>query len=148
LTCGIRKSRKTRRPEMESEKIINEIEIGALIENVGIMKDAGARLVQICCVKEPPAKGEAVLFELHYTFDKGYRLTGYKIAVAPGTEIPSITAIYPCAFLYENEMHDLFGVRVTDINIDYKGKFYKLARQRPFNPETTQPDGTAEKTVG
>jgi ech hydrogenase subunit D len=133
---------------MESEKNINEIEIGALIENVGIMKDAGARLVQICCVKEPPAKGEALLFELHYTFDKGYQLIGYKITVAPGTEIPSITAIYPCAFLYENEMHDLFGVRVTGINIDYKGTFYKLARPRPFNPETGQSDEAAEKAEG
>ncbi len=132
---------------MESEKIINEIEIGALIENVCIMKDTGARLVQICCVKEPPSKGPALLFELHYTFDKNYQLTGYKITVEPGTEIPSITEIYPCAFLYENEMHDLFGIRIKDINIDYKGTLYKLARPKPFNWESENSDEVAEKVV-
>jgi ech hydrogenase subunit D len=132
---------------MKLEKIINEIEIGALIENVGIMKDTGARLVQICCVKEPPEKGQALLFELHYTFDKGYQLTGYKITVEPGTEIPSITKIYPCAFLYENEMHDLFGIRVTGINIDYKGTLYKLASPKPFNPDPEQSDEVSEKVV-
>ena len=130
---------------MKSEKIINEIEIGALIENVGIMKDAGARMVQICCVKEPAGKGKATLFELHYTFDKEYQMTGYKIKIMPETEIPSITAIYPGAFLYENEMHDLFGIRVTGINIDYKGTLYKLARPKPFNGQSENSEEAAEK---
>jgi ech hydrogenase subunit D len=65
----------------------------------------------------------------------------------PDTEIPSITKIYPCAFLYENEMHDLFGIRIKDINIDYKGTLYKLARPKPFNPDPEQSDEVSEKVV-
>ena len=132
---------------MEADKIINEIDIGTLIKNVYIMKDEGARLVQICCVKEPAGKGQALFFELHYTFDKGYQLRGYKIRITPETEILSITGIYPSAFLYENEMHDLFGIRVIGINIDYKGTFYKLAKPRPFNPESENSEEAAEKAV-
>jgi ech hydrogenase subunit D len=130
---------------MTIDKKINEIEIGSLIENVGIMKDAGARLVQICCVKEPVGKEQAAFFELHYTFDNKYQLTGYKIRIIPEAELPSITGIYPCAFLYENEMHDLYGIRIKDINVDYKGTFYKLAKPRPFNPEPEKSDEATEK---
>jgi ech hydrogenase subunit D len=129
---------------MAFDKKIFSIEIGALIGNVGIMKNDGARLVQICCVKEPAGKEEAAFFELHYTFDKNYHLIGYKVTIEPETEIPSITGIYPGAFLYENEMHDLFGIKIKDINIDYKGTFYKLARPRPFNPESEKSDDVKE----
>ncbi len=130
---------------MSADKKIIEIEIGALIENVCRMKERGARLVQICCVREPADKGQATHFELHYTFDSKYQLTSCKMTIEPETEIPSITGIYPCAFLYENEMHDLYGIRIKDINIDYKGTFYKLARPRPFNPESERIDEAMEK---
>lgn len=130
---------------MTVEKKIIEIEIGTLIGNVSSMKERGARLVQICCVKEPAGKEKAAFFELHYTFDNKYQLTGYKITIAPDAGIPSITGIYPCAFLYENEMHDLYGIRIKDISIDYKGTFYKLAKPRPFNPEPEPTDEITEK---
>ncbi len=132
---------------MAADKKIIEIEIRELIESASTMKEEGARLVQICCVKEPAGKGQASHFELHYTFDKTYHLTGYKLTVAPETEIPSITGIYPCAFLYENEMHDLFGIRIKGINIDYEGTLYKLARPKPFNPDVEKPDKAADKAV-
>jgi ech hydrogenase subunit D len=132
---------------MAQNKKIIEIDIGGLIESIGVMKDEGARLVQICCVKEPAGKGQASHFELHYTFGIIYQLISYKITVTPETEIPSITRIYPSAFLYENEMHDLFGIRINDINIDYKGTLYKLAKPKPFNPEVEKTDGITEEVV-
>ena len=46
--------------------------------------------------------------------------------------MPSISSIYLCAILYENEIHDLFGVQVAGIAIDFKGKFYKTAIKFPF----------------
>ena len=47
-------------------------------------------------------------------------------------EISSITSIFPCAFIYENEMHDLFGVQIKMINIDFEGKLYRTAIETPF----------------
>jgi ech hydrogenase subunit D len=96
-------------------------------------------------VKEPAGKGPAEFLELHYSFDINYELTGYKIRISPDDEVPSITPVYPCAFLYENEMHDLFGVKVIGINIDFKGTLYKLATSRPFNPETEKPEAFRKK---
>jgi ech hydrogenase subunit D len=34
--------------------------------------------------------------------------------------------------LYENEIHDLFGVPVDGLTIDFKGNFYKTAVKYPF----------------
>ena len=64
----------------------------------------GYRLVQIGCSTLPAA------YELNYSFDKDYRFKNLRITAAPGEEVPSISVIYPNAFLYENEIHDLFGV--------------------------------------
>jgi ech hydrogenase subunit D len=43
--------------------------------------------------------------------------------------------IYPNAFLYENEIHDLFGVAIKNINIDYRGTLYRTAIKVPFSVE-------------
>lgn len=47
-------------------------------------------------------------------------------------EIPSITDLYLEAFVFENEIHDLFGVKFTDIAIDFGGNFYQLSVKEPM----------------
>ena len=37
--------------------------------------------------------------------------------------IPSITDNFIAAFVFENEIHDLFGVEIRNIAIDFKGQF-------------------------
>jgi ech hydrogenase subunit D len=85
------------------------------------------RLVQIGCSTLENA------YELNYTFDKDYQFKNLRITVAPGEEIPSISAIYANAFLYENEIHDLFGVAIKNISIDYGGTLYRTAIKAPFS---------------
>jgi ech hydrogenase subunit D len=41
--------------------------------------------------------------------------------------------IYPGAFLYENEIHDLFGVTIRHIAVDYLGTLYRTALMTPFS---------------
>ncbi len=53
---------------------------------------------------------------------------------AKAPELQSVTAIYPYAFIYENEMHDLFGVTFKNLALDYGGKFFKIAEEKPWNP--------------
>ena len=89
----------------------------------------GYRLVQIGCSSLPSA------YELNYSFDKDYRFKNLRITAAPGEEVPSISVIYPNAFLYENEIHDLFGVVIKNINIDYRGTLYRTAIKVPFSVE-------------
>ena len=42
------------------------------------------------------------------------------------------------AFLYENEIHDLFGVVVKNINIDYGGTLYRTAIKTPFSVQNVK----------
>ena len=92
----------------------------------------GYRLVQIGCSTLQNG------YEINYSFDKEYRFKNLRITVAPGEEIPSISVIYPNAFLYENEIHDLFGVVIKNINIDYRGTLYRTAIKAPFSVENVK----------
>ena len=103
-----------------------------LVGRVAQLFAEGYRLVQIGCNTLPTA------YELNYSFDKDYRFKNLRITVAPGEEIPSISVIYPNAFLYENEIHDLFGVVIKNINIDYRGTLYRTAIKVPFSVENVK----------
>ena len=47
----------------------------------------------------------------------------------------SISGDYWPAFIYENEMHDLFGIKFSHLTLDYEGKFFKVAEPTPWNPK-------------
>ena len=87
----------------------------------------GYRLVQVGCSTLPSA------YELTYSFDREYRFRSLRITVTPDEEVPSISVIYPNAFLYENEIHDLFGVVIIHIAVDYRGTLYRTALSTPFS---------------
>ena len=90
------------------------------------LKFAGYHLMQQCATRVPDA------FELIYTFGKDLEVKQLKITLPEENEISSITSIFPCAFIYENEMHDLFGVKINMISLDYQGSFYRTAIETPF----------------
>jgi len=87
----------------------------------------GYRFVQVGCATLENS------YELTYCYDKAYRLRNFRITLMPDEEIPSISVIYPNAFLYENELHDLFGLNVRNISIDYNGTLYRTAIKTPFS---------------
>lgn len=62
-------------------------------------------------------------------------LTGKTVSVRPDDVVPSITSLYPAAFVFENEAHDLFGIEFSGISIDYDGEFYTLSVAYPMNPK-------------
>ena len=49
--------------------------------------------------------------------------------------VESITGTYWPAFIYENEMHDLFGIKFMHMELDYEGNFFKVAEPTPWNPK-------------
>jgi len=103
-----------------------------LVGAVAQLLAEGYRLVQIGCSTLESA------YELNYSFDKEYRFKNLRITVTPGEEVPSISAVYPNAFLYENEIHDLFGIIIRNINIDYRGTLYRTAVKTPFSVENVK----------
>ena len=109
------------------QKLI-DMEIKDLLSYVGDYHKAGHRLVQIGCTKLPEC------LEINYSFDKDYSFTNFKIKLEDlDIEIPSISKIYWGAFLYENEIHDLFGVKFKEMVVDYQGNFYRTSVKRGFN---------------
>ena len=102
------------------------IEPATLVSNALQLKNSGCRLVQICATRTENG------YELTYSFAKGYRLTNLRFAIDEGAELMSISNIFEPAFLYENEIHDLFGVKINQIKIDYNGTLYKTAKETPF----------------
>lgn len=89
-------------------------------------KGLGARLCQICSVRTKEG------FDLLYSFVKDYSFTNYKISISEDTEIESISDIFPNAFLYENEIRELFGINIKYISLDYKNTLYDIAVETPF----------------
>jgi len=106
---------------------ITTIDRSELPAKAASLASQGYRLVQICCTT-----GETAL-ELTYSFDKQYAFSNLRVIVPRNDAvIPSITGSYLAAFTYENELQDLFGITVTDLAINYNGKFYTTAITTPF----------------
>lgn len=58
--------------------------------------------------------------DILYHFDKDLELTHLRLTVARDIPVPSISPVYFAAFLVENEIQDLFGVRFKGLAIDYE----------------------------
>jgi ech hydrogenase subunit D len=111
-----------------------------LVSKAEQMKKDGLRLVQISCTL-------ADAFEITYSFDKDYNLINLRMIVAKNDPvIPSITGSFLCAFTYENELQDLFGLTVKDMQLNFNGNFYQTSVKTPFNNPATQtkPDKAAQ----
>ncbi len=117
----------------EEEKII-PIEKKDLLEKVKEMADGGYRLVQIGCT--PLAE-----LQLDYSFDREGKFVDLRVMLPrEKAQLPSITGIYLCAFTYENELHDLFGIAITDLAVDYGGNFYRTVGKPPMSPPAAVTD--------
>ena len=59
--------------------------------------------------------------------------------------MPSITGVYEGAYLYENEIRELFGVKFKGINVDYNGHLYKKKAEAPFAAGANKEDESCRK---
>lgn len=114
----------------KEEQTITEVTVENLVSEVSKMYDEGYRLIQIGCGKYDD------IFEINYSFDKDYKFMNLRLKITEGVVVPSITGVYLCAFIYENEIHDLFGVSIKDIAIDFKGNLIRTSIKSPFNTPT------------
>ncbi len=90
-----------------------------------------SRFVQVLCIKTET--GIDLVYSYQGSAASGYPVRNYRVCgIAPETHVPSVTKYYLSAFPFENEAHDLFGVQVDGIAIDFHGNFYKLAADKPM----------------
>lgn len=110
---------------MIMEQQIKTITPGELVAEALHLKNDEYRLVAISCT----AKEE---LELTYSFDREYDFINLRLNVDTETEIDSISSIYSYAFMYENEIKELFGANITNIVIDFKENLYQIPVKTPF----------------
>ena len=115
-------------------EIIETIEVGELLPRVMKMKKDGYRLSQACAAYIDEK------FELSYSFadDTTYQFTTLRLVVDTDTEIPSITEVVPPAVFYENEMKEIFGVKIKMISVDYDDRLYRMKVKTPLGPNTEE----------
>lgn len=130
--------------------------IDELLSHVQALKGVGARFVQMHaerCVDDG-------LYRLLYTFinvraaqehiaqDGSYAIENLVVeGIDQYQEIPSISSYYPAVFPFENEAHDLFGLAITDMQIDFKGFFYHVSTAEPMSVITPEVKAAREKAM-
>lgn len=114
---------------MREQYILETVDIPTLYNIMLKKQRAGYRLVQIC------ATAFEGYNELIYSIAINYDFENYKVIVPIDEEINTISDYFPSAMLYENEMKELFGVKITSINPDYNNRLYRIAVKTPFKKE-------------
>jgi len=77
--------------------------------------DAGYRLVAITALT-----ADEQHVELLYHYDKTNEMVQLRTTIQKDLPIPSISGVYFCALLVENEIQDLFDVQFAGLVLDFK----------------------------
>lgn len=136
--------------------IYTTVGIDELLSHVQALKGAGARFVQMHaerCVDDGS-------YRLVYTFinvraaqehiaqDGSYAIENLVVeGIDQYQEIPSISSYYPAVFPFENEAHDLFGLAITDMQVDFNGFFYQVSTAEPMSVITPEVKAAREKAM-
>lgn len=105
---------------------IRTIQKADLLAECAQIASLGMRLVQILAVNSEGG------VEMTWSFSKGFNMLSIRCLVGDGESIPSVTPVWRGAYLYENEIKDLYGVDIRNISVDFHGKFYDVAKEHPF----------------
>lgn len=136
--------------------IYTTVGIDELLSHVQALKGVGARFVQMHaerCVDDGS-------YRLVYTFinvraaqehiaqDGSYAIENLVVeGIDQYQEIPSISSYYPAVFPFENEAHDLFGLAITDMQVDFNGFFYQVSTAEPMSVITPEVKAAREKAM-
>jgi hypothetical protein len=93
-----------------------------------------AASVESAAAATSPAPAEAPgVFEIAWAFAKDGKLETIREQIIAGDAVPSVSEFFGAAFLYENEIRELFGIDVVGIAVDLKGQLYQTATKVPFS---------------
>ena len=121
--------------ETQQYKPIPKSDLLATAQN---MRADSWRLAQISATRKET-------LDLLYSFIKQDDMVNYRVEIARDEPIESVSGIYPYAFIYENELHDLFGVQVQNINLDFGGNFYKIRTPDDMKDDPDPKEETAKE---
>ena len=106
-----------------------EVPLSELLQRVQTLKFEGMRFVQMCA--ETTAQGIDLLYTFYdETADHALNLCVY--GIDDESRVPSIQDLYFASFSYENETHDLYGVRFINMKLDFGGHFFNVSTSEPM----------------
>lgn len=136
--------------------IYTTVGIDGLLPHVQALKGVGARFVQMHAERNVDDGSYRLVYTFinvraaqgHIAQDGSYAIENLVIeGIDQYQEIPSISSYYPAVFPFENEAHDLFGLAITDMQIDFKGFFYQVSTAEPMSVITPEVKAAREKTM-
>lgn len=136
--------------------IYTTVGIDELLSHVQALKGVGARFVQMHaerCVDDGSYRLVYTFIDVraaqeHIARDGSYAIENLVVeGIDQYQEIPSISSYYPAVFPFENETHDLFGLAITDMQIDFKGFFYQVSTAEPMSVITPEVKAAREKAM-
>lgn len=119
-----------------------DLPLEELLTRVQTLKHEGIRFVQMC------AETTEQVIDLLYTFYDETTQNALNLCVYgidESSRVPSIQGLYFAAFSYENEAHDLYGVRFVNMKLDFGGHFFNLATSEPMTIITPEMKAEREK---
>lgn len=127
---------------MSFEVSFNEMSVEDILSCAKEHKAAGWRFIQLLCVNTDNG------IDVQYTYMKDTLLENWTVCgVQKDTVIPSVSNEFLSAFVFENEAHDLFGVNISGIVIDFRGRFYDLAMNEPMTVISPEQKAAREKAA-
>lgn len=136
--------------------IYTTVGIDGLLPHVQALKGAGARFVQMHAERNVDDGSYRLVYTFinvraaqeHIAQDGSYAIENLVVeGIDQYQEIPSISSYYPAVFPFENEAHDLFGLAITDMQIDFKGFFYQVSTAEPMSVITPEVKAAREKAM-
>ena len=136
--------------------IYTTVGIDELLSHVQALKGVGARFVQMHAERNVDDGSYRLVYTLinvraaqeHIAQDGSYAIENLVVeGIDQYQEIPSISSYYPAVFPFENEAHDLFGLAITDMQIDFKGFFYQVSTAEPMSVITPEVKAEREKAM-
>ena len=136
--------------------IYTTVRIDELLPHVQALKGAGARFVQMHAERCVDDGSYCLVYTFinvraaqeHIAQDGSYAIENLVVeGIDQYQEIPSISSYYPAVFPFENEAHDLFGLAITDMQIDFKGFFYQVSTVEPMSVITPEVKAAREKAM-
>lgn len=136
--------------------IYTTVGIEELLSHVQALKGVGARFVQMHAERNVADGSYRLVYTFinvraaqeHITQDGSYAIENLVVeGIDQYQEIPSISSYYPAVFPFENEAHDLFGLAVTDMQVDFKGFFYQVSTAEPMSVITPEVKAAREKAM-
>ncbi len=136
--------------------IYTTVGIDELLSRVQALKGVGARFVQMHAERNVDDGSYRLVYTFinvraaqeHIAQDGSYAIENLVVeGIDRYQEIPSISSYYPAVFPFENEAHDLFGLAVTDMQIDFKGFFYQVSTAEPMSVITPEVKAAREKAM-